>query len=340
MSHDAHLAPIADGLFAWLPGRTGTWGMANCGLLVSEGQAALIDTPYDLPRTHALLDACAPVLGAARARIGTAITTHSNGDHSYGLAALSDIEIIGTEDYLHALEHEPTPHQMHQLVNEMPQDQPTAWYLRRHFGRFHFEDLAVVPPTRTFSGQLELRVGAAEVRLVQAGPAHTDGDLWVHLPQHGVVFAGDLAFADDHPVHWAGPLDNVIDACLSILATGATVIVPGHGPLMTPADLHAHIDYLSWVRDHARTLHAQGVPAQAAAVHLIDSGRYAGLGLPERLAITVSTEYRHLEGETETPNLVSLVDAAARIALSRENPKVPGPRSSVEGSNVSPPYQA
>jgi cyclase len=339
MSHDAHLAPIADGLFAWLPDGRGTWGLANCGLLVSGGQAALIDTPYDLPRTHALLDACARVLGPD-VRIGTAITTHSNGDHSYGLAALTDVEIIGTEEYLHALEHEPTPQQMHQLIHHTPQDQPTAWYLRRHFGRYDFAELDVVAPTRTFSGSLDLRVGTAEVRLRQAGPAHTDGDLWVHLPQHGAVFTGDLAFADDHPVHWAGPLDIVIDACLSILATGAEVIVPGHGPLMTPADLRGHVDYLSWVRDRARELHARGVPALNAAGQLIDSGRYARLGLPERLAITVSTEYRHLEGQSETPNLVALVDAAARIALSREQARVPGQRSSVEEAGLTPPAQA
>ena len=339
MSHDAHLTPIADGLFAWLPDGRGTWGLANCGLLVSGEQAALIDTPYDLPHTRALLDACARVLGA-QARIGTAITTHSNGDHSYGLAALADVEIIGTEDYLHALEHEPTPQQMHQLIHDTPQDQPTAWYLRRHFGRFEFADLEIVAPTRTFSERLELRVGTAEVRLAQAGPAHTDGDLWVHLPQHGAVFTGDLAFADDHPVHWAGPLDNVIDACLSILATGAEVIVPGHGPLMTRAGLRAHIDYLGWVRDRARELHARGVTALDAAVQLIDSGRYARLGLPERLAITVSTEYRHLEGRTGTPSLVALVDAAARIALRREQARVPAPRTSVEEADLLPPNQA
>ena len=339
MSHDAHLTPIADGLFAWLPDGRGTWGLANCGLLVSGEQAALIDTPYDLPRTRALLDACARVLGPD-AGIGTAITTHSNGDHSYGLAALGDVEIIGTEDYLHALDHEPTPQQMHQLVNHTPQDQPTAWYLRRHFGRFDFTGLDVVAPNRTFSGSLDLRVGSAEVRLRQAGPAHTDGDLWVHLPEHGAVFTGDLAFADDHPVHWAGPLDNVIDACLSILATGAEVVVPGHGPLMTPADLRDYIDYLGWVRDRAREFHARGVPAATAAVQLIDSGRYPRLGLPERLAITVATEYRHLEGRTETPDLVALVDAAARIALSREQPRLPGPRSPVEEAGLTPPSGA
>ncbi|QMU77709.1 MBL fold metallo-hydrolase [Streptacidiphilus sp. PB12-B1b] len=336
MSHDAHLAPIADGLYAWLPDGRGTWGLANCGLLVSEGQAALIDTPYDLPRTRALLEAAAPVLGP-QGRIGTAITTHSNGDHSYGLAALGDVEIIGTRDYLHALDHEPTPQQMHALVAETPPDQPTSWYLRRHFGRFDFTGIDPVAPTRTFSGSLELRIGAAEVRLVQAGPAHTDGDLWVHLPQHGVVFTGDVVFADDHPVHWAGPIDNVIDACLGILATGAQVIVPGHGPLMTPADLRGHIDYLRWVRDGAHRLHALGVPAQSAALQLIDSGRYPGLGLPERLAITVATEYRHLAGETGTPDLVVLVGAAARIALGREQARIPGQRSGADDpSNAAP----
>jgi cyclase len=338
MSHHAHLTPIAEGLYAWLPEGRGTWGLANCGLLVSGDQAALVDTPYDLPHTAALLAACAPVLGTD-ARIGTAITTHSNGDHSYGLAALGEVEVIGTRDYLHALDHEPTPQQMHQLIHGTPPDQPTTWYLRRHFGRFDFTGIATVAPTRTFTGSLDLRIGDAEVRLVQAGPAHTDGDLWVHLPQHGVVFTGDVVFADDHPVHWAGPVDNVIDACLRILGTGAEVIVPGHGPLMTPADLRAHVDYLRWVRDGAHRLHARGVPAQSAAVQLIDSGRYAHLGLPERLAITVATEYRYLAGETETPNLVALVDAAARIALSREQARIPGQRSEADDPSKAAPPQ-
>ena len=339
MSHDAQLTPIADGLYAWLPDGRGSWGLANCGLLVSGDQAALVDTPYDLPHTRALLAACAPVLETAAARIGTAITTHSNGDHSFGLVALDDdVEIIGTEDYLHALEHEPTPGQMEQLIHRMPQDQPTTWYLRRHFGHFDFSGLDVVPPTRTFAGELDLRIGRAEVRLVQAGPAHTDGDLWVHLPEHGVVFTGDLVFSDNHPVHWAGPIDNVIDACRRILDTGAEVIVPGHGPVLTPAGLRSHLDYLGWVRDRAHQLHTQGVPAASAAVHLIDSGRYAGLGLPERLAITIATEYRHLEGRTGTPDLVGLVDSAARIALSREDARIPGPRSAAEdSSNAAPP---
>ncbi|MEZ0090195.1 MBL fold metallo-hydrolase [Streptacidiphilus sp. EB129] len=316
MSEEARLTAVADGLFVWCPEGRGTWGLANCGLLVTEAQAVLVDTPYDLPRTRRLLAAAEPVLGPDRS-IGTVLLTHSNGDHSYGLPALPGVEVIGTEAYLHALDHEPTPEQMHLLTRGGAPGEATGWYLAKHFGRYDFTGLEIVPPTRVFSGELDLDVDGTPVRLTQAGPAHTDGDLWVHLPEQGVVFAGDLVFAGDHPVHWAGPLASVIDGCERILGTGAEVIVPGHGPLLGPAGLRDYVDYLSWVAERCRVLRLGGIPAQDAALRLIDSGRYPELGLPERLAITVATEYRHLSGDQDTPDLVGLVGAAARIALAR-----------------------
>ena len=41
---------------------------------------------------------------------------------------------------------------------------------------FGFRGIVYTPPTRTFSGELSVKVGDKEVRLVEVGPAHTQGD--------------------------------------------------------------------------------------------------------------------------------------------------------------------
>jgi glyoxylase-like metal-dependent hydrolase (beta-lactamase superfamily II) len=143
------------------------------------------------------------------------------------------------------------------------------------------------------------------------------GDLVVHLPEQRVVFAGDIIFSGDHPCHWAGPLDRISAAAERILAFDPEWIVPGHGPLMTPDALRTYIAYLDDLADQALLLHGQGKTAMEAARILIDENRYPGLGLPERLAITLSTEFRHLNEDSSRPSLVEPFELAARLAWRR-----------------------
>ncbi|MEV0742402.1 MBL fold metallo-hydrolase [Streptomyces sp. NPDC050549] len=209
---------------------------------------------------------------------------------------------------------EPTPQELHALVRESDPDQPLGWYFRRHFGKFDFSDIRVLPPTATFSGGHDLTVGRIPVELHEVGPAHTMGGLVVHLPEQRVVFAGDIVFSGDHPCHWAGPLDRVSAAAERILAFDPEWIVPGHGPLLTPDQLRTYMAYLDELSDQALLLHGQGkTPIEAARI-LIDEDRYPGLGLPERLAITLSTEFRHLNQDRSRPSLVEPFTLAARIA--------------------------
>jgi len=316
MTRTAVLTQITPGVFAWQPGQASAWGLANCGLITSRGQALLVDTPYTPALTDSFLD-------AARAAAGPHVTldrvalTHANGDHTWGLQRLPGAEVLATRA---ALEHqclEPTPQQLHALVHDTDPGQPLGWYFRHHFGKFDFSGITVLRPTDTFTGRRDLEVGGIPVELHEVGPAHTVGDLIVHLPDQRVVFAGDIVFAGDHPSHWAGPLERVSAACERILALDPQWIVPGHGPLMTPEGLREYIAYLDDLTDQAYLLHGQGRTAVEAAQILLKEGRYPHLGLPERLAITLSTEYRHLNDDSATVDLVELVECAARIAWDR-----------------------
>lgn len=47
-------------------------------------------------------------------------------------------------------------------------------------------------PTRVFDDELHLEVGDKKVLLKTVGPAHTKGDVLVHVPEDRTVFTGDI----------------------------------------------------------------------------------------------------------------------------------------------------
>ena len=87
---------------------------------------------------------------------------------------------------------------------------PAGRYLLDIFGAFDFACVVVRAPTLTLSGELTLKVGDKPVRLIVVGPAHTKGDVLVHLPDDRKVFTGDILFIDGTPLMWARPVANWI----------------------------------------------------------------------------------------------------------------------------------
>ena len=269
----------------------GTWGWSNCGVVVAGGQALLVDTQFDLPLTRDLQAAIESSLPGVN--VVAIATTHANGDHCWGHQLFEGVEIIGAASLAQELAHEIQPAQLAALSGRSSPDTPLGDYMRRHFGHFDFSGISVVPPTRTFSGQMDVHVGDRRVELIEVGPAHTDGDVIVHVPDAGVVFAGDILFVGGHPIMWSGPVSNWIAACDRILATGAEVIVPGHGPVTDPAGVRVFRGYLEWVAAEAERAFGAGRPYWDAAGVTLPSA-FAAWGNPERLVITMAAAYRGL----------------------------------------------
>ncbi|MFD8902553.1 MBL fold metallo-hydrolase [Streptomyces ardesiacus] len=159
----------------WCPPLRDTWGLANC-LLVAGPAPLLVDTPYDGPMSRALIAAANRVL-LPGCGIGTVVNTHANGDHSYGNVFFPDDEIISTQFSLQHLCAEPTPQQMHHLSQDLSTGDPLGWYMDLHFSRFQYGATTTTPPTRTFTGTLQLDAAGTQVELIEVGPAHTAGDL-------------------------------------------------------------------------------------------------------------------------------------------------------------------
>lgn len=284
------LAEIGDGVHAYLQ-PDGGWGWSNAGLVVGDGASLLVDTLFDLDLTATML---ASMAGVTRGRpIGTLVNTHANGDHCYGNALVPGAEIVASAATAAEM-GDVSPAVLDAMVHTDLGDPALNDYARAAFGAFRFAGIEVAPPTRTFSGRLDLDVGGVAVELLELGPAHTAGDVVVHVPDRGVAFVGDLGFIGGTPIVWAGPLSNWCRAVDVVVGLGVDTIVPGHGPVCGPEELRLVGDYLAFVeREATERFHAGMSVADAAAD--IDPGPFAAWGESERIVVNVDTVYRHLD---------------------------------------------
>jgi len=294
-SYEPGVVEFGNGSFAYLQ-PDGGWGFSNAGLVTDSGEALLVDTMFDTAHTRAMLDGFARV---SRARIGTLVNTHHNGDHCYGNGCLEGCEIIATVGAAEAMKHE-TPRGLAQFMKAAPGLGLTGEYLVHCFGDFDFENCSVRAPDTTFTGETSRMVGSKRVDLIEVGPAHTGGDALVYVPDDKTLFTGDILFIDGHPIMWAGPVENWIAACDAILDMDVETIVPGHGPVTDKKGVSRVRDYLDYIHGEARARYDSGMGALEAA-RSIALDDFAGWGDAERIAVNVATLYREF-GATDTPS--------------------------------------
>ncbi len=112
---------------------------------------------------------------------------------------------------------------------------------------------AAALPVVTFTDGMTLHWNGETISMQHVAPAHTDGDVHVWFEQANVVHTGDTYVNGYFPfvdVESGGTLSGIIASADAILAraTPATRVVPGHGPLATPADVQRFRDVLADVK--------------------------------------------------------------------------------------------
>ena len=296
---------VADGVFAYLQ-PDGSWGWSNAGLVVGDEGSLLVDTLFDLKLTREMLDEMAPIAG----RIDTVVNTHANGDHCWGNELVGDARIIASKECADEM-GAPPPETLAVLVRESPTMGVLGEFLGRIFGPFEFEGITVRKPDETFEGELAFSVDGHDVRLIEVGPAHTRGDILVHVPKARVVFTGDILFVGGHPIVWTGPVRNWVAALDRILATDVDTVVPGHGPVVDKAAVSDEREYLLWVEREAKVRFDGGLSALDAARDMM--GEYRHWGESERLVVNVAAVYRELDPD-RPPSFVDLFAQMAELS--------------------------
>jgi glyoxylase-like metal-dependent hydrolase (beta-lactamase superfamily II) len=307
------LHDLGNGLWAYLQ-PDGGWGWSNAGLIVDGDRSLLVDTLFDLKLTREMLDAMRRATPAAQS-IDTLVNTHANGDHCFGNELVSGARIVTSSASAKEMA-EVGPARLAQLMRQATELGEAGDYLRRIFGAFEFDGITLTLPTETFDGETTLVVGGKEVRLYEVGPAHTQGDLLVHVPGDRAIFTGDILFIEGHPVIWAGPISNWIRACDRILAMDVETIVPGHGPLTDKNGVRRLRDYLEYIAREARRRYDAGMPMFEAAQDIaLDD--YSSWGDAERIVVNVNSLYREFSGSREPADVNALFAQMAALAKSR-----------------------
>ncbi|MFB9659440.1 MBL fold metallo-hydrolase [Glycomyces mayteni] len=161
--------------------------------------------------------------------------THDHFDHWFGTSAFGESSVWAVADGAHYV--------------RFGDEQRRKWVAKyRLDGR---EEEArqmgasrLVPPNCRVQGAIGLNLGGRTVVLRQVGPAHSDNDMVVEVPDAGVLFAGDLleqgappSYSAAFPIEWPQAVEH-------LLGWRPPIVVPGHGE---PGDYW-------WARAQARDL--------------------------------------------------------------------------------------
>jgi cyclase len=337
----SELLEVASGSFAYLQGE-GSWGWSNAGLVTSRGDALLVDTLYDLNLTRRMLDAMRRRTHAAE-NIETVVNTHANGDHCWGNQLVAGAEIVASRRAAEEM-RDLSPALMKTLVRasklassgaglggrflraadwlgragvgRASSFADAAQFVVDKFGAFDFEGIELCPPTTTFDGRMILQVGDKDVHLVEVGPAHTRGDVIVHVPSDRIVFTGDILFIGSHPIMWEGPVGNWIRACDRILELDVDHVVPGHGPITDKAGVRRVREYWEYLLAETRKRFEAGLSVDEAARDIAMVG-FSHWRDSERVAVNVDTIYRELSGDRTKRDPLAMLASMARLVSSR-----------------------
>jgi cyclase len=111
-----------------------------------------------------------------------------------------------------------------------------------------------------FSEVLQIYLDGQSVHAVHQPPGHTRADIIAHFENKRVLYLGNAFVAKGYPridVQAGASIDSLIEEVAPFAGFTGVQIVPGRGPVSTPADVGAYRDMLAGVRDKVSALVAQ-----------------------------------------------------------------------------------
>ncbi len=303
------LHDLGNGCYAYLQ-PDGTWGWSNAGLIVDSGQSLLVDTLFNLPLTAEMLAVMRRSVPEAK-HIETLVNTHANGDHTFGNQLVEGAQIISAQGCYDDIARRPPEVFVEMLKNWRQLGEAGAFMHEVMGSRFNFDGIVCTLPTKTFTGTLDLKVGNKDVHLVDVGPAHTNGDVLIHVPADRTVYTGDILFVGGHPAIWVGPVANWIRACDLILSWDIETVVPGHGPISDKSSVRELKNYLEYMTIETRKRYDAGMTSEEAGYD-IALGAFDDWSDRERIVLNTYALYREFSGDTSRPDAMTMFGQMAR----------------------------
>jgi len=292
------LREVADGIFAYIQ-PDGTWWINNTGFIRGERTLLSVDTCSTERRTRAYLEKVVEVAGDVPRVL---VNTHHHGDHTNGNCLMPFATIIGHERCRDEIVRSG-------IVHYPGLFEPIEW-----------GELTASPPFVTFERRLDVYVDDLKIELSHlTEAAHTTNDVVAWIPEHRVLFSGDLVFNGGTPFVVMGSVAGSIEALRLVKELQPDVIIPGHGAPGGMDMVERCLDYLEWIEHSAEQAVADGVmPLEAA--RSLDLGEFAELTDPERLVGNLHRAYAECQGARPGAPIDLAAAFADMIALNDGRP--------------------
>ena len=246
------------------------YGIANSILIIGEGGNIVVDALEDADTARQVRAEFDRISGQPLAAI---IYTHNHGDHVFGAGGMAG------RDQPMVIAQEQTAALINRVVGML--NPILGVRSRRMFGSLLIgpalenvgigpalniepdSDLHMLAPTLTFRDRLELEVAGVKLLLVHA-PGETDDQLFVYLPERGVLMPGDnfyRAFPNLYTIRGTPyrDLDAWVASLDAMRALKPQFLVPSHSRPLSGA---GHIEQqLLLYRDAIQFVHDQTVRA-------------------------------------------------------------------------------
>ena len=277
------IVELGDGVFARLHA-----GLTNAGIIVGDEGVLVIDS---LRVPSFARDLIEDVKRLTPKPIRYVVDTHSHWDHAWGNEEFPDATIIGHDN----------------CRDEMLDVDLVEWWRDRAAtsGMPWAEEataVQVTPPTMTLCESMRMHVGQTELHLRYFGRAHTSGDIFIHLPQHNLVFTGDVAQDGGVPFMEDGYIADWVETDTRLLGLGAERFVSGHGPIGSAPALAEARDFIAALAGGIQHAVADGQDRETAAHNVTASmaerfGNWRGF---ERVKDSARYAYRQAQASADT----------------------------------------
>jgi glyoxylase-like metal-dependent hydrolase (beta-lactamase superfamily II) len=224
---------------------------------------ALVDTRRD---PHEADEVIADVAARFGRPIRWVINTHAHHDHSFGNQRFGPDSPAPATIYGHAnlVKH-------YREYEEVRLAAMAAGTLERP--TYDWRSVVLTPPDQLVAERTTVDLGGRPVDLIPLGPAHTDGDLVVHLPDAGVWMMGDV-IEQTYPIGYGTGCDplrwaDTLDGLLAEVPPG-DVLVPGHGHVVDRAYAAHQSTEIRWIAERIRDAHRRGLDVDTAVAERTD----------------------------------------------------------------------
>jgi glyoxylase-like metal-dependent hydrolase (beta-lactamase superfamily II) len=309
------IKPMADGVYAAIA-KPAYKINCNAAIIVLGDGVLVVDTHSKPSAARALIE---QIKKLTPKPVKYVVNTHFHWDHYQGNEAYpsswpAGVEIISSEATRQNIQRIGMPRIKNEIIT-MPKEianlktdlekastpeQKAAIQENIRQAEAYFAELKLMQvtlPTMTFDRSLILRRGSRAIEILWLGRAHTDGDVFVFLPNEKVIITGDALhgwtpfMADSYPYEWIQTLDAAEKLDFNS-------VLGGHGDVM-----HGKLRFELWkqyfqdLMDRTASAYAEGATLDETRKSVADflTKKYADKfdpNFPKSVAANITKAYQ------------------------------------------------